>query len=98
MFTIKFYSADGCRQRIFEAESFTVLRDPIGTNGDGGAEITLHMKNPGDDCRIDVRDDQGKPREPHWPAIYAKAIIENANGRTTEIISIDAPTPTLKAA
>lgn len=92
MFTIKFYSGDGCRQRILSAESFTVLRNPIGTDSDGsdgGAEITLHMKNPGEDMRIDVRADVGKPSTIGYPPVYQKAIIENAAGRTTEIIGLN---------
>lgn len=82
MFTIKFYSDNGYRQRILEAESFTVLR------GDGdGAEITLHQKNGTEDSRIDIRDvDPEKPRDPNWPPVYQSAIIENAAGKTTEII------------
>ena len=39
--TIKFYSGDGCRQIIREAESFTILRCPQGPEADGSAEITL---------------------------------------------------------
>lgn len=86
MFTIKFYSHDGCRQKILSADSFTILRNPRGTpSDDGGAEITLHQKN-GDGCRIDVADD--KNRDPSWPPHFAKAIIENAAGRTTEIIVV----------
>lgn len=86
MFTIKFYSADGLRQVIKEAESFTILRSPIG--GDGGAEITLHQKNHADDCRVDIAEDgpNGPIRKDGWPPVYGKAIIENAAGRTTEII------------
>lgn len=83
MFTAKFYSHDGCRQIIKEAESFTILRSPIG--GDGGAEITLHQKN-GDSCRIDIVEDL--PRPEGWPPVFGKAIIENAAGRTTEIIAL----------
>ena len=55
MFTIKFYSGDGFRQVIEEAESFTVLR-----NEDGTSEISLHHKN-GDGCRRDINDDGSMP-------------------------------------
>jgi len=41
MFTIKFYSNDGCRQIIREADSFTILRCPRGPDDDGSAEITM---------------------------------------------------------
>lgn len=85
MFTIKFYSADGCRQIIREAESFTVLRGPRVPGDDGSAEITLHQKNPADDCRIDIGDESQAQQE-GWPTRYGKAIIENAAGRTTEVI------------
>lgn len=87
MFTIKFYSGDGYRQVIKEADSFTVLRC------DEGAEITLHHKNPADDCRIDIADEwpNGPKRCEGWPPVFGKAIIENAAGRTTEIITIGAP-------
>ena len=85
MFTIKFYSGDGCRQIIREAESFTILRCPPGED-DGSAEITLHNKG-GDSCRIDIGND-GKPSLPDgFPPRFAKAIIENSGGKTTEIIS-----------
>ncbi|HXI43853.1 MAG TPA: hypothetical protein VNH83_27980 [Bryobacteraceae bacterium] len=80
MFTIKFYSSDGFRQVIKEAESFTILRSE-----DGTAEITLHQKNQADDCRIDINDDDKQYTE-GWPMRYGRAIIENAAGRTTEII------------
>ena len=91
MFTIKFYSGDGSRQRIFEAESFTILRapqdaTPAASPGmvDGiDAEITIHQKHG--DFRIDVGHTL-KPRDSHWPPVFQKAIIENAGGRTTEII------------
>lgn len=83
MFTIKFYSHDGCRQIIEQADSFTILRSPIGSNEDA-AEITLHLKN-GDGRRIDVGPDC--ERSEGWPPLFAKAIIENSSGKTTEIIS-----------
>lgn len=89
MFTIKFYrgtpgSPDGYRQCILSADSFTVLR-----GGDDSAEITLHRKN-GDDQRVDVA--HPAPRQPDWPDVYDRAIIENAAGKTTEIIALS-PAP-----
>lgn len=96
MFTIKFYSADGCRQIIEQADSFTILRSPIGS-GDDGAEITLHRKN-GENCRIDIVGDGHPAREEGWPPVFAKAIIENAAGRTTEIIALGGPRVERRAA
>jgi hypothetical protein len=92
MFTIKFYSNDGCRQIIREAESFTILRAPINSTEPDGAEITLHQKS-GESCRIDIADDgpNGTIRPDGWPPAFAKAIIENAAGRTTEIIGLRYP-------
>lgn len=80
MFTIKFYNCDGFRQVIKEAESFTILR-----SDDGCAEITLHQKNQSDDSRVDIKDERDQVC--NWsPPCFGKAIIENAAGRTTEII------------
>ena len=92
-FTIKFYSGDGCRQIIREAESFTILRCPPGPHDDGAVEITLHQKVGFESCRIDVGDDgpNGPKREEGWPPLFAKAIIENSAGRTTEIIGVGGP-------
>lgn len=91
MFTIKFYSEDGCRQRIYEAQSFTILRAPKDSTGPGpawtvDAEITLHQKSQGEDFRVDIGHDIKGNRPLLWPPLYQKAIIENASGRTTEII------------
>jgi hypothetical protein len=80
MFTIKLYDADNFRQRILEAESFTVLRMT-----DGTVEITLHgMRRDGDLCdnRFDLRPGLQAGGADDW----SKAIIENASGKTTEII------------
>jgi hypothetical protein len=63
------------------AESFTILRDPAGC-----AEITLHQKNQTDDSRVDVGPADDK-RDALWPHLFQRAIIENAAGRTTEMIS-----------
>jgi hypothetical protein len=82
MFTIKLYSGPGERQVILAADSFTILRDKA-----GGAEITLHQKG-GDSTRYDVGADIGKPTRPEgFPPVFDRAIIENAQGKTTEIIS-----------
>lgn len=59
----------------------------------GGAEITLHMKNPNDDVRYDIgewsRDSVvPQPVDSVWPEMFDKAIIENAAGKTTEIIAL----------
>ncbi len=90
MFTIKFYSGDGCRQIIREAESFTILRSP---DMSGEAEITLHQKVGFESCRIDIGDDSasGPIRPEGWPPLFAKAIIENSAGRTTEIVGDNGP-------
>ena len=87
MFTIKLYSQSGFRQRIFEAQSFTILR-----NEDGGAEITIHQKNGADDKRYDVEEDC--PRPVGYPEVFQRATIENMAGKTTEVISIS-PRPTV---
>lgn len=85
MFTIKFYSDNGYRQRILEAESFTVLR-----GASDGAEITMHQKS-GEGLRLDILPTTAPVIEGH-PPFYQKAIIENAAGRTTEII-VPCPAP-----
>jgi hypothetical protein len=82
MFTIKLYSADGFRQVIRQAESFTVLR-----SSDGLAEITLHQKNPAEDSRVDIKNEADQACS-FSPPCFGKAIIENAAGRTTEIIAL----------
>jgi hypothetical protein len=87
MFTIKFYSGDGFRQVIEEADSFTILRSVH--DEDGSAEITLHRKS-GESVRRDIGD-ESKPLEAHWPPRFNKAIIENSAGKTTEIIGLPGP-------
>ena len=88
MFTIKFYSSDGFRQRILAAESFTILRSsPLKFGDDGSAEITLHGCKDGD-CRYDIKDDGNGQCGYSGPPRFQKAIIENSAGRTTEIISL----------
>lgn len=90
MFTIKFYSSDGCRQIIREAESFTILRSP--KLNDWSAEITMHQKS-GESSRIDIAEDgpEAPARPEGWPAVFAKAIIENSAGKTTEIVGLSHP-------
>lgn len=82
MFTVKLYTDNGLRQRILSAESFTILHDKDGA----GHEITLHQKNGNDDSRYDIKADCPVPDG--FPPRFQKAIIENANGKTTEIIGI----------
>lgn len=79
MFTAKFY-ANG-RQRIYSAEFFTILRSE-----DGRAEITLHMKDPAHDFRVDI-EWEGWSKAPA-NQVFQRAIIENAAGRTTEIVNL----------
>ncbi len=86
MFTIKFYSDNGGRQRILEAESLTILRCGEVTVGGGEAEITLHQKNQSDDCRYDI--DVAPAPDYVGPPIFQKVIIENSAGKTTEIIQL----------
>lgn len=95
MFTIKFYSHDGCRQVIEQADSFTILRSPIGSKEDYSAEITMHRKN-GDSMRLDIGTDG--PLRDGWPPVFAKAIIENAAGKTTEIVTAGNNEPRARAA
>lgn len=89
MFTIKLYSHDSYRQKILKAESFTILR-----GDDGGAEITVHQVDQNDDRRYDVAPDQPQaiddPRQ-----LFGSAIIENAAGKTTEIIRLGPSNPNL---
>lgn len=91
MFTIKLYRDGGYRQKILEADSFTILRYE-----DGSAEITLHRR-PGPkgeylDERHDIVDLAGGPElaQPPGPQRWERAIIENAQGKTTEIVDINA--------
>jgi hypothetical protein len=94
MFTIKLYTTGpkcpgdavgNYRQVIRQADSFTILRAD-----DGSAEITLHQKDRSEDCRIDIADTgpNGAPRPEGWPPCFESAIIENAAGKTTEMINL----------
>lgn len=94
MFTLKLYANNGWRQRIVEVESFTIIRNGSAYPGtvkksehDARVEITAHYK--GDyserfDIGIDAVEDgilaDGLRMN------YSEAIIENAAGKTTEII------------
>ena len=53
------------------------------------ASVALHQKLGFESCRIDIGDDSpsGPIRPEGWPPVFAKAIIENSAGRTTEIIN-----------
>lgn len=74
MFTVKAYTTG--KTKIYEAESFTILR-----SGDE-SEISMHMLHG-----IDVRIDVGEGDRPDgWPPFFDRVIIENSNGKTTEII------------
>jgi len=83
MFTIKLYV--GSKSRIYEAESFTVLRCNQGST-DGPcydwAEVTAHNIPGCDSLRFDIGP---SPYEPSG-GNYDRAIIENSAGRTTEMI------------
>lgn len=94
MFTIKLYKQNGSYQRIFQAESFTVLREvpdgvpvAIGQPKTCHSEITAHGKEGDLSTRFDIGD---SPYEPDG-GIWEKAIIENMAGRTTEIIGHNQP-------
>lgn len=96
MFTIKLYRDDGFRQRIHEADDFTILRTglhPDAAPVSGWVEITAHRKN-GEDFRFDVGDSPSQPSGGVWE----RAIIENAAGRTTEIIGRHPPQGSLQNA
>lgn len=88
MFTIKFKTGDGFRTVIKEAESFTILRN--GDTRDQGAEITLHRAQ-GDDQRCDILPTNHAPRSEGGPPIFQVAFIENAAGKTVEIVGTRGP-------
>lgn len=82
MFTIKLYK-DNSYKRIYEAESFTILNESYLTEPKKSwSEITAHFKD-GEGLRFDVGPSPYIPSGGCWD----KAIIENAFGKTTEIIS-----------
>lgn len=83
MFTIKLYADGAYRMKIMQADEFTVLRS-FSDAGDAWSEITAHRKS-GDDIRFDVGNSPALPDGGVWE----KVIIENAAGRTTEIIGYD---------
>jgi hypothetical protein len=79
MFTVKFYQSFH-RQVIEQADSVTILKD----EESGTAEITLH-RTIGIDVRRDIKDERDR-KDSYEPPFFDKAIIENAAGKTTEII------------
>lgn len=100
MFTIKLYTTEGLRQRIFEAESFTILQCDKLYEDDGKpiipiywSEVTAHVKS-GDDMRFDIG---SSPYHPNG-GVWEKCIIENSAGRTTQIIGPNAPKRSTEAA
>lgn len=92
MFTIKLKTGDGCREVIKEAESFTILRPGNEIPGDDdGAEITLHHSSGS--SRYDILPSLHDPRPEGWPPVFQVAFIENAAGKTVEIVGTRGPTP-----
>lgn len=85
MFVVKFYSADGYRQIIEEADSLSILRDGKTEN----AEITLHRKS-GESVRRDINDEPA-PDDVAWPPRFVRAIVENSAGKTTEMVGLRGP-------
>lgn len=78
MFTAKFYGLNG-RTKIHEADSFTIIKF------DDVHEVTLHRANV-DGFRIDLSDDE-PPNDYPLDQYYQRLVIENANGKTTEMIT-----------
>lgn len=105
MFTIKLKTGDGYRTVIREAESFTILHgaDPSGPDvkedeATAGivAEITLHHIR--EDCRFDIGELKWPAKRlDFWPPVFQVAYIENAAGKTVEIIGNRGPSASLKA-
>lgn len=95
MFTIKLYADLGARMRIHAADDFTILSVLEKDTPMGGewVEITAHRK-----IGVDIRFDIGP--SPYTPegGVWDKAIIENAMGRTTEIIDMQPARSADKAA
>lgn len=77
MFTLKLYQAD--KIRIVECESVTVYRW-----ANGAAQVTLHQKPGGFDSVACVGDPP--PMAADGSMVYDRAIVENASGKTTEMI------------
>lgn len=88
MLTVKLYADDGFRQRIVEAESLTVLRPQS-----GDIEITCHgVRHRGEttDTKFDLLSKNVERSVGFEPDFWwSRAIIENANGKTTEIYYSD---------
>lgn len=84
MFTLKLYK--GNRQRIVQADSFTVLRQESDADKAGPrlnwVEVTAHESNGEYDQRFDIGNGPVGASNCEWDY----AFIENENGRTTEVI------------
>lgn len=106
MFTIKLYTdapSNHGTAFIASADKVTIYR----YSTTGSAQISAHRKNGDDECFWVGAPDHGLP---NGTRIFDHAIIENANGRTTEIVhqipsfepavpsSIAAPVPARQAA
>ena len=82
MFTLKFYKyakeSIGERIVIRQAENITILRDT------DGAEITMHTSSG--DQRLDVGF-HNTVRPECFPDCFDRLIVENAAGKTSEIVS-----------
>ena len=90
MFTIKM--SDGYRERILEAESFTILHENDGIPNTPNsqavrywAKVTLH--NRGEDVRYDIGDSPLRDSTGGEIQVFQNAYIENAIGKTVKAIS-----------
>lgn len=80
MFTVKLYR--GTRIRIASAASFTVVDE-----GDATLKgVTLHQTNGDDEVYYVGARDPERHSYVDEHRVYDRAIIENGNGKTTEII------------
>lgn len=95
MFTLKLYGAEEFRQVIRQADSFTILRPK-----DGHVEISAHTADGS--YLYDLYAPNLMPDYESAVPIFARAIIENEKGRTTEMVwptdpngpgKIDVPPP-----
>lgn len=84
MFTLKLYGE--ARQRIVDAESFTIY-----SYSDYSKQITTHQKDAERDGVFYVGKPDDCPIGGSDMIWYHKAIIENAAGKTTEIIAPNLP-------
>lgn len=81
MFTVKLY-ANG-KQRILSCESVTSYAWDHGT----AFQLTLHQRDAAQDAAYNVGDPAGCPQSCSGEIWWERAIIENATGKTTQIIS-----------